>query len=496
MIPSILGSDTIASVFKAWAAAKGDDVWLAFEPKPGTVVETSWGTALERACSAAALLSSHGVAAGDRFHLHLTNCPEFYDFWLAAALTGSVMVPTNPALTAEEIAYVTGHARTRLSITEADLAPTVVDAVELSRAPVLIAGDSIGSDAPAPFPDHIARPLDPVGILYTSGTTSKPKGVLVTNAAYLYSGHVVAEHLRLRPDDRQLIVLPLFHGNAQYYSTMSALVTGASVALAPRFSASRWSEQARGMNATVASLFAAPIRMLLAAPPSPSDHAHRLRVALFAQNVTPGELESFEARFACPLAQLYGMTETVAPPIMNPVFGETRNHTMGRPVLGTRIRIVDGELQVAGEPGVTMMTGYLDNPEATAVTLVDGWLRTGDQVEVDDDGYLIFTDRAKDVIKRAGENISSTEIEAVINTHPAVFEAAVVGVPDPMYDEIVVAVVVLKSDVATTEEEVIEHCRKRLAKFKVPVRVEFVSELPRTPVGKVQKHLIKGRLGS
>jgi crotonobetaine/carnitine-CoA ligase len=333
-------------------------------------------------------------------------------------------------------------------------------------------------------------PQELLAVLYTSGTTSKPKGVMVSHAAYLHCGEAVAQHVRLRPEDRNLIVLPLFHGNAQYYSTMSALVTGASIALAPRFSASRWSEQAALMRATVASLFAAPIRMILAAEPSQYDRKHKLRVTLFAQNVTQDQLDAFEERFGCPLAQLYGMTETVAPPTINPLYGERRNMSIGRPTLDTRVRIEDGQLVVAGEPGKTLMSGYLDNPEATADVLRDGWLYTGDGVRADDDGFLYFVDRKKDLIKRAGENVSTVEVEQILDQHPAVYESAVVGLPDEMYDEIVAAFVVPASDVSA--DELIAFCRDRLAKFKVPARIEFVDELPRTPVGKVQKHLLRG----
>lgn len=148
--------------------------------------------------------------------------------------------------------------------------------------------------------------------------------MLVTHAAYLHVGDVVAGHLRLRPDDRHLVVLPLFHGNAQYYSSCSALVTGASIALAPTFTASRWSQQAATMGATVASLFAAPIRMILAQQPTADGRAHRLRVAMFAQNVTDEQLEQFETRFGVPLIQLYGMTETVVPVTMNPLYEQRR----------------------------------------------------------------------------------------------------------------------------------------------------------------------------
>jgi crotonobetaine/carnitine-CoA ligase len=489
-------SDTLASVLAWHASQRGDTPWLLFEDEPGSIRTVSWAEALERARRTATVLRAHGAGPGERVNVHLTNRPEFYDLWFAAAICGAVLVPTNPLLGPEELGYALEHARCRLSVTQGDLVQTVEQA--RASAPCTQAVLSIGpqwdrsvATADASGSDFNAAPDDVLSVLYTSGTTSRPKGVMVSHAAYLHAGEAVAQHVRLRPNDRQLVVLPLFHGNAQYYSSMSALVTGASVALAPRFSASRWSEQAERMGATVASLFAAPIRMILAAAPSPSDRGHRLRLALFAQNVTQAQLDNFEERFGCPLTQLYGMTETVAPPTINPVYGERRNLSIGRPTISARVRIDDGELLVAGEPGWTLMSGYLDDPEATAAVLRDGWLHTGDGVREDDDGYLYFVDRSKDLIKRAGENVSTVEVEQVLDQHPTVYESAVVGLPDAIYDEIVAAFVVPAAGASADADELIAWCAERLAKFKVPARVEFVSELPRTPVGKIQKHLIR-----
>ena len=485
------GGETLAAVLARHAERGGDRPWLVAEDADRDVTETSWSDALARAQRMAAVLADHGVGPGDRFNVHLTNRPEFYDLWFAAALSGAVIVPTNPLLTADELRYALGHARCRLAITQPDLAET---AARAGAGEILVCGPDLDAEleaAPPRMPDHAAAPEDVLGVLYTSGTTSAPKGVMVSHAAYLYAGEVVASHVRLRPEDRQLVVLPLFHGNAQYYSTMSAFTTGASLALAPAFSASRFSSQARRLGATVASLFAAPIRMILAAPESDADRAHALRLALFAQNVTPAELERFETRFGVPLAQLYGMTETVAPPTINPIYGERRNQSIGRPTLSARVRVTEHGLEVAGVPGRTLMTGYLDDSAATAEVLVDGWLRTGDGVREDEDGYLHFVDRRKDMIKRAGENVSTVEVERVIDEHPDVYESAVVGLPDPVYDEIVAAFVVGAGGAAPDADAIVDWCTQRLAKFKVPTRVEFVSELPRTPVGKVQKHLIR-----
>ncbi|CAM5230686.1 ATP-dependent acyl-CoA ligase OS=Streptomyces alboniger OX=132473 GN=CP975_33675 PE=4 SV=1 [Streptomyces alboniger] len=245
--------------------------------------------------------------------------------------------------------------------------------------------------------------------------------------------------------------------------------------------------------------------MLLAQSVSDADHMHQLRVVIFAQNVSAAQVTEFQKRFGVDLLQLYGMTETVFPPLMNPLLGTRNSQAMGRPVAGARIRLVDdqgndvplgtpGQLLVGANPGCDVMTGYLANPEATASTLVDGWLHTGDVAATDSDGFVIFVDRAKDMIKRAGENVACSEVEAVIGQHPAVFESAAVGVPDEMRDEALVAFVVLCKGAEATPDEILDFCRERLAKFKVPDSVKLVRELPRTPVGKIQKHRLKGSL--
>jgi crotonobetaine/carnitine-CoA ligase len=495
------GRDTVASVLLAHAAQQPDRPFLVFERAPGQVEETTWAMQADRADRTAGALHRLGVGAGDRVNVHLTNCPEFYDLWFGAALLGAAIVPSNPLSTPDELGYLLSHAGCRVSVTQPDLLSTVERAAGDRVTVLSVDTEWVHADDRAPASPGPA-PTDVLSVLYTSGTTSRPKGVLITQAAYLHVGDVVSGHLRLRPNDRQLVVLPLFHGNAQYYSTMSALVTGASIALAPRFTASRWSEQARVLEATVASLFAAPIRMILAQAPTEHDSAHRLRVTMFAQNLTDDQYADFEKRFAVPLIQLYGMTETVAPPTMNPLYEQRRATSIGRPVTTARLRIVDtdgrdvdidqpGELLVFGEPGVTMMAGYLDNPDATADALRDGWLHTGDTVAVDQDGYLYFVDRRKDMIKRAGENVASSEVERVVNEHPAVFESAAIAVPDPMRDEAIHVVVVLNEGASLDAEELLAHCRDRLAKFKIPDSVEFVDALPRTSVGKTQKHLLR-----
>ncbi|MDQ4058481.1 MAG: AMP-binding protein, partial [Actinomycetota bacterium] len=343
------GADTLVSVLERRAAERPSAPWLVFEDLEGAVVRRTYGEALHRATRAANVLQKLGVSPGDRVHMHLWNCPEFYDLWFGTALLGAVMVPTNPLLTPDELAYVVTHADCKLSATQPELIDTVRS---IQSGDLMVVGSTAPIDGAFMLESELERagsygaaetpaPTDVVAILYTSGTTSRPKGVQVTHANYLHVGEVVAQHLRIRPEDRMLVALPLFHANAQYYSTMSALMTGSSVIVMERFSASSWPGVAARHGATLASLFAAPIRMLLAQPERADDVANELRAVIFSQNVTTEQLDAFERRFGCPLLQLYGMTETIAPPTLNPVYGRRRNMSIGRPTLGTSLRVVD-----------------------------------------------------------------------------------------------------------------------------------------------------------
>ena len=505
---TLTSARTLVDVLTNGVADAPERELLVFEAADGEVARWSWAEVDLRARELAAHLRILGVGHGDRVHLHLPNRPEFLFTWFAAAYLGAVIVPTNVAASAHELAYILAHADARLSVTDAAGRDLVIAARELSdvAGPLLDCdeGDLWGRFEHALNPgEGAAAPGDVLAIMYTSGTTAQPKGVLITHAAYVYSGEVVAAAMRLTPEDRFLVVLPLFHANAQNYSTLGTLVGGGTLVLMSRFSASRILGQAVRHRATVASLFAAPMRMLLAQTPTPDWRAHTLRTVLFAQNLTPSEFARWDALIGAPLQQLYGMTETVGPPTMNPLVGERHVDSIGRPTLGYTCRVVDadgvdvapgepGELLVGGVPGLSLMAGYLHNPEATAAALSDGWLHTGDVVIADAAGFLRFVDRQKDMIKRAGENVAASEVEAVLLAHPAVRDAAVVGVPDPIRDEQIIGFVVLVDGAEVAAEELIAWCAERLARFRVPSAVEFVAELPRTAVGKIQKQPLRG----
>ena len=500
----ITGTRTLKSALEDKARRFPDQLFLIFEDAAGGSARWTWREFDADANRAAQLLLARGLRHGDKFNLHLGNCPEFLLFWMAAAKTGTVMVPTNPVSTADEMEYILAHSEARLSVTEPQYAapihavagrcPGLGGVVEARPLPPLLTG------LPSTSPSTAVAPLDEISMQYTSGTTSKPKGVLLTHANYLFGGEAMSKSMRVGPADRHLVVLPLFHAGAQLHAVLPMLVTGGSVALMERFSATRFVEQAIRHEATLAALFAAPIRMLLAQPPTPRDGQTRLRAISYAQNVTPQQFEEWHGRFRAPLMQIWGMTETMSLPLMQPLDLPRKPLSMGMPVLGYECKVVDasgtevppgtvGELIVSGVPGLTLMKGYFKNDRATAETLRDGWLHSGDQAYMDEDGCFFFVDRKKDMIKRAGENVSASEVEETLKRHPAVFDAAVVAIPDPVRDQAIKAYVIVKDGAAATGEQLVAWCRERLSPFKVPEIVEFRSVFPRTSVGKIQKHL-------
>jgi len=537
----IAGQRTLYSILAAYAAEQPTRPWLIYEREDGEVFRWTYAEFLASVHQAANLLGELGIGPGDVVNLHLSNHPAYPQVILAASYLGAVVMPTNPVGTADELTYLLVHSESKAVITEArclDVARKSAAAAGIERIVLCNTGElsgGAGGSEGDPRPDDAATrsannlpmyevelarqsAIPPVSrgaaervvqLLYTSGTTARPKGVRLTNANFVYGAEVFRAGSGLRQDDRHLIALPLFHAAAQCHALWPALIAGASVAILSRFSASRYFEQAATYDATMAALFGALLRMLLNQPERPADRAHRLRNVTFAQNLTPEQYQTCRRRFGAPLQQLWGMTETCALPVMSPMTGRRNLLAMGRPVVGYEVKVVDdagnevapgepGQLIVRGTPGRTLMLGYLKNPDATGQTLrarTDGtWLYSGDTVRADADGFLTFIDRGRDLIKRAGENISSTEVESAILGCPGVLDACVVGLPDPIRDEAIVAVVVRQPASDLTAEAIQAYCAQRLARFKVPERVEFVDALPRTSVGKVQKNLVRDGL--
>jgi len=295
----------------------------------------------------------------------------------------------------------------------------------------------------------------------------------------------------------------VFHVNAQSLTVLSSLTVGGTCIVLEEYRATRFWDQVRAHRATQVSLVAMQARTLLAQPPRDTDADHAVRRVFYALNITTDERDTFEKRYGVELINGYGLSEAMTLVTVAPVFGPKRWPSIGLPLHDRVVKLVDpegnevaqgevGEIVVQGRPGRTLMLGYHNDPDATARTLVDGWLHTGDNAYADEHGYLYFFDRGKDMIKRAGENVSTVEVESVLLDHPEIVEAAVIGVVDPIRDEAVKAFVALEPGSALTVEQIQEFCATRLARFKVPTIVEIRDELPKTSIGKIEKKQLRG----
>src|SRR2546426_12570879 len=313
----IVGTRTLGSALEDKARRFPDEPFLISEDATGATARWTWREFDADVNRVAHLLLARGLRHGDKFNLHLGNCPEFLLFWMAAAKTGTVMVPTNPGSAADEMGYILAHSEARLAVTEPQYA-AALHAVA-GRCPAL--GGVLEARPLAPLldglpsakPQTAVAPLNNISMQYTSGTTSKPKGVLLTHANYIYGGEVMAKAMRVGPADRHLIVLPLFHAGAQVHAFIPMLLAGGSVAVMERFSASRFVQQAIAHEATLAALFAAPIRMLLAQPRSADEGRTKLRACSYAQNVTPQQFAEWHERFRAPHADLGHDRDDVGP---------------------------------------------------------------------------------------------------------------------------------------------------------------------------------------
>jgi crotonobetaine/carnitine-CoA ligase len=449
------------------------------------------------------------------------NSPEYLFAWFAIAKIGAIMIPTNVLSGAFEMEYYLDYSESVAVITEPNFMEMFNGLLEkckgvkhilLSRTVprypnsklypnATIIADLL-KDTPTEVPEVKIDVEDDLMWLFTSGTTSRPKAVQLTHANAIFAGIFGAQAWKVVPEDRHFIVLPLFHVNGQFISVMPTLTAGATLVMAEQFSASKYMEQARMHRTTTTSLVAATVKMILNQPRTDEDGNNDFRLIMYAIAIPDEKWDEFESRFNVKLCDLWGMTETLAATTLNPIDGVMKRNCIGMARLGNEMKVVDdqgkevppgtvGEIVVHGVPGRTLMKGYYNNPEATKETMQDGWLYTGDNAYMDEDGYFHFLDRKKDMIKRGGENVAATEVEYVISLHPKVKENTVIGVPDPIRDEAVMALVILNEGEQCDPQEIIDWCAERLAKFKVPSFVNFKESFPKTSIGKIQKNILR-----
>jgi acyl-CoA synthetase (AMP-forming)/AMP-acid ligase II len=342
-------------------------------------------------------------------------------------------------------------------------------------------------------------------LIYTGGTTGRPKGVMLDHANLVATAAMIVDWFEMTPAERCLLVLPLFHVNGIMVSVVSPLVAGGSTVIAPRFDPKTFWDLVEEVRPTFFSAVPTIYAMLTALPTDVRPDTSSLRAVVCGAAPMPAAaIRDFESRYGVPIVEGYGQSEGTVVTTVNPLRGLHKPGTVGLPLPGQQVRIVgsDDEPLPSGQVGeVTVrgpnvMRGYLGKPEETAHTLRGGWLHTGDLGRFDDDGYLVLVDRVKDMIIRGGENIYPKEIEDALYAHPSVLEAAVVGQPHPLFGEEPVAFVVLRTGLTAEPDELVEHCKSLLAKFKVPRAVVIESNLPKTSIGKIAKPALRERVSS
>ncbi len=424
---------------------------------------------------ASATLHRHGVAGGDVVAVMLPNTAAFVVSLFAAWRLGAAVTPINPPdfdIGAQPV------------ITAIDLASTAAtEQVEAAH----VADDSLAL------------------LIYTSGTTGRPKGVMLDHANLLAMCRSVIDALDITAADHSLLILPLFHVNGIVIGTLSPLLAGGRTTIAGRFSPKTFFSRVEQSRATYFSAVPTIYTMLCGLPAGVKPDTSSLRFAICGAAPASVELlEQFQSRYGVPIIEGYGLSEGTCVSTINPLDGPRKAGTVGLPVPGQMIRLVDahGEPVADGDAGEVVikgpnvMRGYLNRPEETAKTIVDGWLHTGDIGRFDDDGYLMLVDRAKDMIIRGGENIYPREIEAVVHQLPQIAEAAVVGRPHPVYGEEPVLFVSLHPDKQLDVDAIGEHLRESLSKYKLPVEITVLDDLPKNAVGKIAKPSLRQRLAA
>jgi len=495
------GSDTVHGLIER-AAAHHPRAVYALSTEHGTAID--FGSLAEGCRRVAAVLQRAGARRGDTVSLVMPNGLQTLRLLLGAMHAGFVVHPVNLLSQPEQMRYVLLHSDCRVVCVAPEWAERVrtmlVDAgrpVDLlvvdADAPALPGEREGDASAPAapPSPDDVAL------LMYTSGTTGNPKGVMLTQANLAANAHAISAEHALGPADRVLAVLPLYHINAFCVTMLAPLAHGGSLAMPPKFSAGRFWEQAAATQCSWINVVPTMISYLLEGASPARAQTAAIRFCRSASAALPPEHHrAFEQKFGIGIVETMGLTETAAPSFSNPMDPARRKlGSVGR-ASGCEARVIDaalaevpdghtGELAIRG-PHV--MRGYYKNDAATRASFTpDGWLRTGDLGHRDSDGFFFVTGRIKELIIKGGENIAPREIDEALLQHPSVRDAAAVGVPDRHYGQEIGVCIVLREGCACTEDELRAFSAAALGRYKAPGHYRFVAELPRGPSGKVQR---------
>ncbi len=457
-----------------------------------------------------------GVSKGDTVCVMLPNCIEYFYVWFGLAKIGAVLIPLNYHLKGMGLEYVIEHSDTELIIFDRkvkdQLLPVFGKNKKIKNKIVVSPPgwtspenylyfdqlrDKYSPDSP---PKIKIERSDLMSILYTSGTTGPPKGVMLSHYAYLNGGREGTMVFELGPDDIAYTTLPLFHINAQQLTTMGCLTAEIPMVLAERFSLSNFWDDIRKSGATIVVFIGSMTAVLFKQPEKEEDGLNNLRAGACA--AMPNEIwKEFEKRFQLKIVECYGLTETSTLATRNP-YHAVKFGSIGKPVSYADVEIWSednkklmpgevGEIVVKGKQPHVLFEGYFKMPDKTKESMYDGWFKTGDRGYYDEDGYFYFVDRLKECIRRRGENISPYEVEKVVSSHPNVLECAAIGVPSELGEEDVKLCVVVKPEENITPEEIYNYCRDRMSYFMVPRYIVFKELLPKTETQKVQKYVLK-----
>ncbi len=516
-IDSILQADNLADVIRLHGKAQGATVAFTFGDE-----ETTFAQLDEGSNRAAQGLLALGVKQGERIAYLGKNHPLYFEVLLGAAKIGAVMTPVNWRLAPPEVAYILDDCQARVAFVGEGFAAMVeqvrADTPRLAHVIGIDAGSETATDYrtwrdtfPATDPLAVLAREDDLLQLYTSGTTGRPKGAVMTNGSILSSRDAIGSEGALRPwqepveGDVTLLAMPCFHISGTG-TGIGTIVAGTNAIVLPEYDPTQALDLIANYNISKIFLVPAAIQILLNHPRVGEVDFSRLKTITYGASPIPLELmKAAMDRIGCGFVQMYGMTETsgtivALDPEDHVPEGSPKMRSVGKPLAGVEIKIIDAAGNPVGPNEVgeiatrssKNMKGYWNKPEATAETIdADGWLRTGDAGYLDEDGYLYIHDRVKDMIISGGENVYPAEVENAIYAHPAVADVAVIGVPDDKWGEAVKACVVVKPGEALSEADVIAHARQHIAGYKCPKSVDFIPALPRNPSGKILRRTLR-----
>lgn len=507
----------VPSLLRQRAQYQADNSALIWEPKDGAEKVWTYHQLNEDSDKIAAGLVGKGVKKGDRVLVHADNCPETILTFYACAKIGAISVITNTRCVGADVQYFSEHTNAVLAITQPKYAQLVLSNATTCQSVFVTSTDSGVTSELDSLPDECEsfdtlygdaslaperdpEPMLPVGIMYTSGTTSRPKAVVHTHANALWAGRMTAPSMDYRTSDRFLAFLPLFHVNAMGWGVWGSLGVGATLVLQPKFSSSRFWEVIEKHQVTHCSVVSFVFKSI-GAQPVPEQHTLRV----LAMGVIIPEIGDWlKVRpYAC-----WGMTEMVTNATRSCEYQQYPRNSIGKPVPGYNLAIVNpetgelcgedepGELWVHGTRGVTIFLEYFNNKEANDKAFTDnGWFKTGDWVRLGEQGNFFFCDRDKDALKVGGENVSALEVENCVREVPGVTDVAVVAKEHAMLD--MVSVAFIEATITSQEQEdelksqILAHCNEHLADFKAPRAVYLIDELPRGTMDKVAKNALR-----